>query len=68
MLQSPLHIRKKVMENTAKKVRDTTAIDEAVRKEVVAEVRKQSSRRKLPTPDEVREEIMKIMPKLPCPV
>jgi hypothetical protein len=51
----------KTMRDTAKKVRETSAAEDVAMKRLGEEIKKQTTRRKLPTYDEVRDGILKEM-------
>ena len=56
-----------VMRRTAKRVRDASTAEAEAMQRLGAEIEKQSSLRRLPTPDQVRENIVKRMKVEPCP-
>ena len=56
-----------VLRKTAKRVRDAVVAENASMQALGEEINKQSVRQKLPTPDQVRENIMKRMKVEPCP-
>ena len=56
-----------VMRKRAKQVRDASAAETAAMKNLGAEIERQSAKRFLPTDEQVRERIMKIMKVEPCP-
>ena len=55
------------LRTAAKQVRDASAAEIAAMRNLGAEIEKQSARRLLPTPEQVRENIMKRMKIEPCP-
>ena len=57
----------KTMRKVAKSVRDASAAETAALNKLGAEIERQSAKRNLPTADQVREEMMKIMKVDPCP-
>jgi hypothetical protein len=56
----------KAMRNIAQKVRETSAAEDVAMKRLSDEIGKKSARRKLPTPNEVRDRIIAKMKDLPC--
>ena len=56
-----------VLRRTAQRVRDAATAETAAMNKLGAEIEKQSAIRRLPTPDQVQENIMKRMKDIPCP-
>ena len=57
-----------VLRRTAQRVRDAVGAETASMQKLGAEIEKQSSLRRLPTPDQIAENIMKRMRVDPCPI
>jgi hypothetical protein len=55
------------LRKTAQKVRDATAANNGAMQKLGAEIERQTTRRKIPTADEVRLAIMERMKDMPCP-
>ena len=65
--KSPPANAEPVLRRTAKRVRDASAAESEAMRNLGAEIEKQSSLRRLPTPDQIAENIMKRMKVDPCP-